>query len=199
MSEAAAGEPGAAGAGAGETAARDAGRLHGSGHLRGGGRLNGPADPCLAAAVFAALVVACFAALLVTQRLKHTPTPIEDFKRTHAFTPGAAGPAGEERISFKLTRADRATVTVEDSSGETVATLVRGVPVGRYRILSLRWNGRRGVARGYDVIRKSDGYTTLVPRNRGALAPPGEYKIRVQLLAQKRSIPSPQSFQLVRP
>lgn len=156
------------------------------------------ADKRLAIAVFAALVVACFAALIVTQRLKHTPTPIEDFKRTHAFTPGSVGPAGEERISFKLTKADRVTVTVENGSGDTAATLVNGVPVGRYRVLSLRWNGRRGVARGYSVIRRPDGYTTLVPHNRGTLAPPGEYKVRVQLLEQKRSIPSPQSFQLVR-
>ncbi|HEX5309425.1 MAG TPA: hypothetical protein VFW38_10145 [Solirubrobacteraceae bacterium] len=154
------------------------------------------ADRRLAAGVFAALVLACFAALIVTQRLKHTPTPIEDFKRTHAFTPGAPGADGEERISFKLTRADHVTVTVENGAGDTVATLVVGVPVGRYRILSLRWNGRRGVARGYSAIRKADGYTTLVPHNGGALAAAGEYKIRVRLLAQKRSIPSPQSFQL---
>lgn len=186
MSEAAAGEPAAPGAAA-------------------AGAREGGADPRLAAAVFAILVVACFAALIVTQRLKHTPTPVEEFKRTLAFTPGESGRSGpahagsEERVSFKLTKADRVTVTVEDSSGDTVATLVRGVPVGRYRILSLRWNGRRGAARGYTVIRKADGYTTLVPHNRGPLAPPGEYKARVQLLGQKRSIPSPQGFQLVRP
>lgn len=156
------------------------------------------AEERLAAAVFAALVVACFVALIVTQRLKHTPTPIEDFKRARAFTPGAAGADGEERVSFKLTKADRVTVTVENSAGDTVATLVRAVPVGRYRILSLRWNGRRGSARGYSVIRRADGYTTLVPHNKGALAAAGEYKVRVRLLAQKRSIPSPQSFQLVR-
>jgi hypothetical protein len=149
--------------------------------------------------VFAFLVLACFVALIVTQRLKHTPTPIEAFKRTPTFTAGAPGPLGEERIAFKLTKADRVTVTVEDSSGEQVATLVSGRPVGRYRIVSLRWNGRRGVARGYTVLRRSSGYTTLIPHNRGALAPAGEYKVRVVLLRQKRSIPSPQSFELVRP
>jgi hypothetical protein len=158
-----------------------------------------PADRRLAGTVFAGLVVACFAALIVTQRLKHTPTPIEAFKRTPTFTPGAAGPLGEERISFKLTKADLVTATVEDSSGEQVATLVSGLPVGRYRIVSLRWNGRRGVAHGYTVLRRASGYTTLIPRNLGALAPPGEYKVRVALLRQKRSIPSPLSFELVRP
>jgi hypothetical protein len=156
------------------------------------------ADGRLAAGVFATLVAACFAALIVTQRLKHTPTPVEGFRRTPRFAPGAPGAAGEERISFKLTKADRVTVTVESVSGEQVATLVSGVAVGRYRILSLRWNGRRGAARSYAVLRRADGYTTLVPRNRGAVAPPGEYKIRVALLRQKRSIPSPQTFELVR-
>jgi len=157
------------------------------------------ADSRLAVGVFAALVVACFAALIVTQRLKHTPTPVEEFHRTPTFTPGASGPAGEERLSFKLTKADRVTVTVEDSAGDQVATLLTGFPVGRYKTLSLRWNGRRGVARGYSTIRKADGYTTLVPHNTGRPAPPGEYKIRVELLDQKRSIPSPQSFELVSP
>lgn len=184
MSEAAAGKPAAP-----------------SGAAAGGARGRG-ADNRLAAAVFAGLVVACFAAMIVTQRLKHTPTPVEEFKRTLTFTPGESGsthPSGEERISFKLTNADHVTVTVEDSSGDTVATLLSAVPVGRYKILSVRWNGRRGVARSHSLIRRADGYTTLVPHNRGPLAPPGEYKVRVQLLAQKRSIPSPQSFQLVRP
>lgn len=168
---------------------------------RGGGPawLSGPADTRLAAAVFAALVLACFATLIVTQRLKHTPTPVEAFKRTLTFTPGAPGVAGEERISFKLTKADRVTVTVEDASGDHVATLVSGLPVGRYRTVSLRWNGRRGGARGYAVIRRADGYTTLVPHNGGAIAPAGEYKVRVALARQKRSIPSPQTFELVRP
>lgn len=156
------------------------------------------ADGRLAGAVFAALVIACFAALIVTQRLKHTPTPVELFKRTPTFQPGAAGKAAEERISFKLTKADVVTVTVEDASGDTIAMLVSGLPVSRYRTLSLRWNGRRGPPHGHAVIRRADGYTTLIPRNRGPLAPAGEYKVRVALLYQKRSIPSPQSFRLVR-
>lgn len=154
------------------------------------------ADRRLAAAVFAGLVVACFAALLITQRLKHTPTPIEEFKRSHSFAPATGG---EERLAFKLTKADRVTVTVENSAGETVATLVSGLPVARYHTVSLRWNGHRGAARGYSVSRRADGYATFVPHNKGGLAPAGEYKVRVQLLQQKRSIPSPQSFRLERP
>lgn len=155
------------------------------------------ADPRLAAAVFAALVAACFVALIVTQRLKHTPTPIERFQMTSKLIPSAGGVLGEERIAFKLTKADRVTVTVENAADEALATLVTDVPVGRYKTLSLRWNGRRGVAYGYKVLRKADGYTTIVPRNTGAIAPAGTYTVRVHLLAQKRSVPSSRSFQLV--
>lgn len=157
------------------------------------------AEERLAAAVFAALVIACFAALIVTQRLKHTPTAVEQFHLTSKVVPSATGKLSEERIAFELTKADRVTVTVESSSGDQVATLVANRPVGRYRTLSLRWNGRRGVARGYGVIRKADGYTTLVPHNRGAIAPAGEYSVRVYLAEQKRSIPSPRTFELVTP
>ncbi len=158
-----------------------------------------PASPRLGAYVFAALVLACFAALAITQRLKHTPTAVERFELTSHVIAGAVGRYGEERIAFKLTEADRVTVTVQNGAGEQVATLLGDFPVGRYRTLSLRWNGRRGTAHGYGTIRKADGYTTLLPRNRGAYAPPGEYTVRVYLARQKRSIPSPRTFELERP
>jgi hypothetical protein len=157
------------------------------------------AEDRLAAAIFVALVAACFVALIVTQRLKHTPTPVERFQMTSKVVPSAPGKLSEERIAFKLTKADRVTVTVESSAGEDVATLVMDVPVGRYKVLSLRWNGRRGIASGYRVLRKADGYTTIVPRNRGAIAPAGTYSVRVHLLGQKRSVPSSRSFRLVAP
>ncbi|MGH2834716.1 MAG: hypothetical protein ACRDK4_15870 [Solirubrobacteraceae bacterium] len=157
------------------------------------------ADPRLAAAIFAALVAACFVALIVTQRLKHTPTPVQEFKRTRVVMPASAGPDREEHLSFKPTKADRVTVRVESSSGATVATLVTDLAVARYRIVSLRWDGRRGIARGYSVITRANGYTTLVPHNHGAIAPSGEYHLRVDLLEEKRSVPSPETFKLVAP
>lgn len=197
MSEAAAGDPG------GPAAGSDGGSaVGGSWRARAGGagaRRPGAshADPRLAVAIFAALVAACFVALIVTQRLKHTPTPVEHFQMTSNVIPSATGKLSEERIAFKLTKADRVTVTIENSAGEDVATLVTDVPVGRYKTLSLRWNGHRGVASGYSVLRKADGYTTLIPRISGAIAPVGTYSVRVHLLAQKRSVPSSRSFQLV--
>jgi len=153
----------------------------------------------LARVVFAVLVVACFVAFVLTQRLKHTPTLVQEPKLTHVIAPASRGESREEHIAFKLANADRVTVVVENSSDEMVATLVRDLPVGRYKTLSLRWNGHRGTARGYATLRKADGYTTLEPHNDGALAPPGEYSVRVELHQEDRSVPFPHTFKLVGP
>jgi hypothetical protein len=149
--------------------------------------------------VFALLVLACFVALVVTQRLKHTPTPVQSFEMTPSFSPSGAGLRSEERISFKLAKADEVTVTVINTAGDDVATLVRDLPTPRYRQLSLRWNGRLGEAHGYTVLRSPDGHTSLLPANRGAPAPFGEYSVRVSLRHQDRSVPSPRTFKLVAP
>lgn len=180
----------------------DAGGARGGMHeaVRGrGGTGEANADQMLARIVFALLVVGCFAALLVTQRLKHTPTLVQEFKLTKVIAPASKGESREEHIAFKLAKADSVTVTIESSSGGTVATLVRSLPVARYKILSLRWNGHRGTAHGYGVLRKADGYTTLLPHNRGRVAPPGEYTVRVSLRREARSIPSSRTFKLVGP
>lgn len=153
----------------------------------------------LARVVFALLVVGCFAALLITQRLKHTPTLVQEPKLTPVFAPASSGEVKEEHIAFKLADADDVTVTIESVGGDDVATLVRDLPVRRYKILSLRWNGREGTARHYTVVRRADGYTTLLPANRGRLAPPGEYRVRLSLRKQNRSLYLPSSFTLVKP
>ncbi len=152
----------------------------------------------LARVVFAVLVVACFAAFFVTQRLKHTPTVLQRFELTPSFSPTGSGHFREERISFKLARADRVTVTIIDASGDTVATLVSDQPVVRYKQFSLRWNGRTGVARGHRMIRSASGHATLVPDNRGPAAAAGEYRVRVALRAAGSTLLSPRSFTLVR-
>jgi hypothetical protein len=148
--------------------------------------------------VFALLVLACFAAFLITQRLKHTPTAVQEFKRTNVIAPLSSGALKEERIAFKLAEADDVTVTIENAAGEDVATLLNDLPVPRYKILSLRWNGREGTARGYAVLRRADGYTTLLPTNRGRFAPAGEYRARVKLRRQNHSVAS-SDFTLVGP
>ena len=162
----------------------------------------------LARTIFALLVFACFAAFFVTQRLKHSPTAVQSFKMTPSFSPTRAGPAsaglpGEAAISFHLAQTDEVTVTVVDSSLNTWATLVRNWPVVRYKQFSLRWNGRIGIARGYTLAREPSrvvpgGRTIVKPANVGRVAPAGEYRIRVSLRRQHRSVLSPRILTLVR-
>jgi hypothetical protein len=156
-------------------------------------------DERLARAVFALLVLGCFAALLVTQRLKHTPPLVAKYELTHVIVPASSGESKEEHIAFKLSQADSVTVTIESSSEKVVATLVRELPVGRYKTISLRWNGHAGTANGYGVLRRADGYTTLLPVNRGPVAAPGVYTVRLSLRKAGRSVPLPRTFKLVAP
>ncbi|MGA2164707.1 MAG: hypothetical protein ABSH36_09570 [Solirubrobacteraceae bacterium] len=147
----------------------------------------------LARVVFAALVVACFVAFVLTQRLKHTPTPVQEFKMDTSFTPTrvpAAGCRGRvpprlvnssewvEYLAFKIAQADEVTVEIVDSANHSVATIVRDLPVEKYKPLSLCWNGQLG------------------PTQSGGLAPPGEYRLRVSLRNQDLSRYSTTSFKL---
>jgi len=164
-----------------------------------GGAAAEPFDGRLPAAVFALLVAACFVAFFLTQHLKHTPTAVQTFKLTPFFSPTPSGHIKEERISFRLAQRDEVTVTVLDSTGAEVATLIRDHPVERYKQLSLRWSGRRGTARGLVVKRTSAGQPVYAAVLRGAPAPAGEYRVRVTLRRRRRSVLSPRSFTLVRP
>jgi hypothetical protein len=152
----------------------------------------------VARAVFALLVAACFAAFFLTQRLKHTPTAVQMFKLTPFFSPSPSGHVKQERISFRLARNDEVTTTIVNSDGSEVATLTHEVPVTRYKQFSLRWNGRLGPAHGYALVSGRDGRLSLLPANRGPLAPAGDYRVRVSLHRQRRAVLSPRSFTLVR-
>jgi hypothetical protein len=149
--------------------------------------------------VFAALVIACFAAFVITQRLKHTPTAVQRFELAPVFSPTPAGHIKVEPISFKLANAERVTVTILDADERTVATLVSDRPVSRYKQFALRWNGREGTAYIKTVAAGPDGTTILTPVNTGAPAPAGEYHVRVYLHEQRRAVLSPTGFTLARP
>jgi hypothetical protein len=155
-------------------------------------------DP-LARAVFALLVVACFAAFLITQRLKHTPTAVHSFMLAYAFSPYPGSATQLEAIAFKLANSEAVSVTILDSRGDTVATLVRDYPLKRYKELSLRWNGHRGSARRFSHLLTPDGRSILVPDTEGALAPPGEYRVGVRLYDRSQQVLLPRSFALVKP
>ncbi|HEX5853006.1 MAG TPA: hypothetical protein VFY36_07935 [Solirubrobacteraceae bacterium] len=144
-----------------------------------------------------ALVVACFAAFFVTQRLKHTPTAVQKFKLAGRFSPYAPAGHNQESISFKLERAQGVTVTIVNAAGNTVATLFVDHPVARYKQFSFRWNGRRGSAHGYRLLESPHGRSILVPKIHGPVAPPGEYRVEVSLIEQGHTVSSPHSFTLV--
>jgi len=163
----------------------------------------------LARAVFALLVLACVAAFFVTQRLKHTPTVVQSFELTPRFSPIQSGHIKAELISFKLAQPDQVTVSIENSAGDTVARLVHDWPLARYKQFSLGWNGRRGIARGYTLLHipgrvsvktgaVSPGVTSVLPANGGTFAAAGEYRVRVSLRHEQRTVRSPRSFTLVR-
>jgi hypothetical protein len=166
---------------------------------RGRARVAAPGSDPLARAVFALLVIACLAAFLITQRLKHTPTAVHEFKLATAFSPYPGGNSPLEAISFKLANAEDVTVTIVDSAGDTVATLLTDYPAPRYRTFSLRWNGRRGTAHRYGHIVTPDGRSILVPKNEGKLAPAGEYRVALNLRDRGQQVLLPRSFALVKP
>ncbi|HTY97423.1 MAG TPA: hypothetical protein VMB91_10310 [Solirubrobacteraceae bacterium] len=176
------------------SAGADAGRLAGSNGAAATRR--GPPVP-LASLVLGLLVVACLGAFFLTQRLKHTPTAVQAFELTPVFSPYPGSPLEQEAISFKLKQADAVTVTIIDSEGDVVATLVRGRRLARYKQFSLRWNGRRGVAHRYRVTHTPSGRTVLVALPAGPLAKPGDYRVEIHLHDQQRTIRSPRSFSLV--
>jgi hypothetical protein len=165
---------------------------------RGGAQAAAPGSDPLARIVFAVVVLACFAAFLITQRLKHTPTVVQEFDLTPYFSPYPSGHEKQAAISFKLEHAEDVTVTVINSAGTTVATLVHDYPVARYRTFSLRWDGRRGSARRLQRTLGPNGLAIYTPLNEGSIAPAGEYRVRVSL-HHHRPVLSPANVTLVAP
>jgi hypothetical protein len=145
--------------------------------------------------VFVLLVVASLGAFVAAQRLKHTPTAVQDFKMNSSFTPvrpAAAACRGRvpqrlvnarrpeiEYLSFKLAQADEATAEIVDEADHRVATLARDLPAEKYKLMSLCWNGRTG------------------PTESGEIASPGIYHLRVYLREEKLTRYSlPRAFRL---
>jgi hypothetical protein len=146
--------------------------------------------------VFAALVVACFAAFAITQHLKHAPTPVQRFEMPPWFEPSAAGgPHSVEHLSFRIASSDAVTVAIVNSSEDVVATLLRNRPLARYTQLSFQWDGRRGPTTP-PAPAAGTPHDRLMPVDHGPPAPSGEYRVRVTLRRQNRTVLSPRSFTL---
>jgi hypothetical protein len=141
-----------------------------------------PRRPVSAAAVvFALLVLVTVAAFAWSQRLKRDPLLIDrvTFGRveSRAFTPNRDCRFDSERIRFRVTRSDRATVQIVKPGGKLVVTLARDRFLKRYHFFTFHWDGRT--------------------RNDGA-ASPGRYKLRVKLLGQERVLVPPGAILLHR-
>jgi hypothetical protein len=156
--------------------------------VENGARSEGAHSGRLGALVFALLVLASFGAFFLAQRLKHIPTAVQALKLDPAFYPKGGGSPIAEPISFEIEREDRVTVEVLDTRGSRVATLAHARPLSAYTELDLRWNGRYGVRSAPHGL-----------RSRGALAPEGEYRLRIKLLRRRLEVRSPSSIELVRP
>jgi hypothetical protein len=150
-----------------------------------GARGQGAPARALGALVFALLALASFGAFFLAQRLKHIPTAVQDLKLDPAFYPEGGEAPVAEPISFEIERADRVTVEILDPRGARVVTLARERRLAAYTQLTLRWNGRYGAHPAAGASRSP-----------GALAPAGEYRLRIKLLRRRLEVRSPSSIEL---
>lgn len=125
-----------------------------------------PGAYALARAVFALLVLATAAAFFVTQRLKHSPTVVQQVGVIPFLSPRSTNHHLSAKISFKIKRADDVTVTILNEAGDDIATLARDRHLAAYTQWAVRWRGQTDA---------------------GAVAPDGVYRIRVRLRKQGRT------------
>jgi hypothetical protein len=140
-----------------------------------------PRRASAAGLVFALLVLATVAAFAWSQRLKRDPLVLDHvtfgIAAGHTFTPNEGCRVHHERISFRITLSDHATVQVIRPGGRLVFTLARDRYLPRYNFFTFYWDGRDRA---------------------GRIAPPGRYKLRVKLLAQERNLVLPGTIRLRR-
>jgi hypothetical protein len=139
--------------------------------------------------VFALLVLATVAAFAWAQRLKRDPLVLDRVTfiavprahpkapPVHSFTPNGDCHFDRERIRFRVTQSDQATVQVVKPGGRVVVTLARDKFLKRYHFFTFYWDGRQ---RG------------------GGIAAAGRYKLRVKLLGQGRNLVPPGAIRLHR-
>lgn len=119
----------------------------------------------LAAVLFAVLVAATGAAFFVTQRLKQSPRLVRTLTVTRAISPHV--PYRQASIRIRVERADDASVSMIDADGDVVRRLVSDRPYRPSQRVRLVWNGRD---------------------DRGRIVADGEYRVRVGLRHQGRSV-----------
>ena len=130
-------------------------------------------------ALVAALLIATGLAFVITERLKLTPSPILRTEVTKIFSPVCECETDVATIGFHLRERDTVDLYIIDGSDEIVRTLARNQPMGRGPV-DLYWNGRDEA---------------------GAIAAEGDYRARVHLARQRRTIvlPNPIRLDVTRP
>jgi hypothetical protein len=118
-----------------------------------------------AGAAFAVLVVATLGAFFVTQRLKQTPRLVQTLSVTEVFSPHVT--YRKAGIRIRLKRTDDATVSILNEDGDVVRRLARNRHMRAGRPVQLLWNGRDDA---------------------GRVLPDGNYRVRVGLRRQGRSV-----------
>jgi hypothetical protein len=121
----------------------------------------------LAAGVFGVLVVATFGAFFVAQRLKNSPSVVQQFRRTPLFSPNRDGRKDRAYVNFKLKRTDEVRVAIVDRDGDEVRALADDRHMPAYTPTRFAWNGLT---------------------DDGARAPDGVYHVRITLRREGRSI-----------
>jgi hypothetical protein len=119
-----------------------------------------------------ALLVGSVAAFTYAERLKLDRGPLGRGRVSHAVLPGCDCRRETARIRFVLHRAERLDVDVVNADGEVVQTLLADARRPKGRVV-ITWDGRDG---------RSEG---------GAAAPEGDYRVRVRLLDEDRTIMLP--------
>ena len=132
----------------------------------------------LVPALFAALVLATLAAFVVAQRVKRSGLVLDRVRVTHRFTPNGDRSADRARFRFRLTRPDNVDVGIIDRDDDVVRTIAEDRSLRDYHYYVFHWNGRT---------------------DSGAPAPRGEYRIRVVLRRQGRTIVPAKTILLRRP
>lgn len=134
-----------------------------------------PSRSSATAAGFAILVIATFGAFFVAQRLKNSPTVVQQFSRSPIVSPNSDGRFDAATIRFKLRHADVVDVEMVDSSGDRVATLADDRRLRAYTPTQFRWSARR-----------PDGRPE----------PDGSYRARITLRHEGRSITVPKPIRV---
>jgi flagellar hook assembly protein FlgD len=128
-----------------------------------------------ARAVFALLLAATFAAFFAAQRVKGAPPVVQVAGLDRYFSPNGDGRKDVNRFRLRMRAGGDVTVDVVDRAGDEVRRLVDGATVAPSRPLRLRWNGRTDA---------------------GTRAPDGDYRMRVTLQEEGRSVTVPRTTRI---